>query len=194
MKFTFALATTCALLSVPAFAQSATAPHATGATLAGATISTSDFVKKAILSKMFNDQAARLAEQKGDSTEQNFARQVAFDHAKTINVLKTMVDTGKVSADIPTTFDHEHQQKLTALQNLWGQSFDDAYSRDLLQSDQNEISLFEHYAQNGNNAALRDWAAKMLPELKSHLVYAQLLGAEGNAGPAREEWRSDAAV
>jgi putative membrane protein len=192
MKFTLALATTCALLSVPAFAQSTTASHATGATLTGTTISTLEFVKKAVLSNMLDDRAARLAEQRGDSTEQNFARQVVLDHTKATNALNTMVSTGKVNADIPTAFDREDRQKLTELQTLWGQSFDDAYSRGLLQSDQDEISLFEHYARNGDNAALRQWATKMLPELKSHLVYAEILGAEVHPGPAREEWRYDA--
>lgn len=61
-------------------------------------------------------------------------------------------------------------------------------------SDHNEISLFEHYAQNGDNATLRQWATKMLPELKSHLVYAQILGSEVHSGPAREEWQYDGAV
>jgi putative membrane protein len=192
MKFTLALATTCALLSAPAFAQCTTAPQTTRATLTGTTISTPEFVKKAVLSNMLVDQAARLAEQRGDGTEQNFARQVVLDHTKATNALKTMVSTGKVNADIPTAFDCEHQQKLTELQNLWGQSFDDAFSRGLLQSDQNEISLFEHYAQNGDNAALRQWATKMLPELKNHLVYAEILGAEVHPGPAREEWQYDA--
>jgi putative membrane protein len=191
MKVTLALATTCALLSVPAFAQCTTAPDATGATLTGI-MSTPEFVKRAVLSNMLDDRVARLAEQRGDSIEQNFARQVVLDHAKAANALKTMVSTRKVNADIPTAFDCEHQQKLTELQTLWGQSFDDAYSKGLLQSDQDEISLFEHYAQNGNNATLRQWAAKMLPELKSHLVYAQILGAEVHPGPAREEWRYDA--
>jgi putative membrane protein len=192
MKFTLALATTCALLSVPAFAQRTTAPHTTSATLTATTISTAEFVKKAVLSNMLDDQAARLAEQRGDSTEQDFARQVLLDHTKTTTVLKTMVSTRKVNADIPTAFDFEQQQKLTELQNLWGQSFDDAYSRGLLQSDRNEISLFEHYAQNGDNATLRQWATKMLPLLKSHLVYAEILGAEVHPGPAREEWQYDA--
>lgn len=192
MKFTLAVAMTYALLSVPAFAQCTTALHTTGATPTSTTISTPEFVTKAVLSNMLDDRAARLAEQRGDSTEQNFARQVLLDHTKATNALKTMLSTGKVIADIPTVFDCEHQQKLTELQTLWGQSFDDAYSRGLLQSDQNEMGLFEQYAQNGDNATLRQWATKMLPELKSHLVYAEMLGAEVHPGPAREEWRYDA--
>jgi hypothetical protein len=48
MKLSITLATTCVLLSAPALAQSPTTPHATGATQASPTISTQDFVNKAI--------------------------------------------------------------------------------------------------------------------------------------------------
>jgi putative membrane protein len=163
-------------LSVPAFAQSSAAPHTSGATPPSASVSTPEFVNKAILRHMFNVQAARLAEQKGDPREGNFAPEVILDRTKANDDLKMMVNTGKVKANIATALDSEHQQKLAELQNLWGSSFDKAYSRDPLQGDRNEISMFEHYAQNGENAALRQWAAKMLPELKSHLIYAEMLG------------------
>jgi hypothetical protein len=51
--------------------------------------------------------------------------------------------------------------------------------------------LFEQYAQNGDNAILRQWATKMLPELKSHSAYAEILGADVHPGSAREEWQYD---
>jgi len=146
------------------------------------------------MSDMFYTQSAKIAERKGDSTEQSFARQVVLDHTKAMNALRTVANTGKVNANLPSTLDGGHQQKLAELQNLWGQSFDDAYSRDLLQSDQNEISLFEHYAYTGDDATLRQWAAKMLPELRNHLVYAQILSSEVHPGPAREDWQYDGAA
>jgi putative membrane protein len=176
MKITFVLAATCILLSAPAFAQSTTTPHITGPAPTNTTTSTPEFVSKAILSNMFVVQSARLAGQKGDSQERNFARQDVPDHTKAMDDLKMMVNTGKVNAQIPTALDSEHQQKFAELQNLWGKSFDEAYSKDQLQAYRNEIGLFEHYAQNGDNAALRQWATKMLPDLKNHLIYAEMLG------------------
>jgi putative membrane protein len=143
------------------------------------------------MSDMFCTQSAKMAEQKGDSTEQSFARQVVLDHTKAMNALTTMVNTGKVNANLPSTLDGGHQQKLAELQNLWGQSFDNAYSRDLLQRDQNEISLFDIML---DNATLRQWATKMLPELRSHLVYAQTLSSEVHPGSAREDWQYDGAT
>ena len=97
-------------------------------------------------------------------------------HTKVTDDLKMMVNTGKVNAKIPSALDSDQQAKLDELGHLWGKSFDDAYSRDQRESHQNEISLFQQYAQRGDNPTLKQWATKMLPELKSHLIYAQRLG------------------
>jgi len=170
MKLSIALATTCILLSAPAFAQSPTTPHATGAT-PSPTISTQDFVNKAIESR-FDVRAARIAAWKG--AHQNYARRDIHD-TKVMDDLKMMVNTGKVNAKIPDALDNDRHAKLDELGKLWGQSFDDAYNRDQRESYRNEIGLFKQYAQNGDNPALRQWATKMLPELESHLIDAQML-------------------
>jgi putative membrane protein len=171
MKLSIALATTCALLSAPAFAQSPTTTHATGAT-PSPTISTQDFVNKAIESNRFDVRAARIAAWKG--AHENYARRDVHD-TKVMDDLKMMVNTGKVNAKIPDALDNDRHVKLDELGKLWGQSFDDAYNRDQRESYRNEIGLFKQYAQNGDNPALRQWATKMLPELESHLIDAQRL-------------------
>lgn len=174
MKLSIALATTCVLLSAPAFAQSATPPHTTGATSTSPAISTPDFVNKAIESNMFGVRAGHMAEQKG--AHENLARRDVLDHTKMTDDLKMMVNTGKVNAKIPSALDNDRQAKLDELGKLWGKSFDDAYNRDQRESLQNEIGWFRQYAQNGDNPALREWATKMLPDLESHLIDAQRLG------------------
>jgi putative membrane protein len=35
------------------------------------------------------------------------------------------------------------------------------------------VSLFERYAQGGDNAKLKDWAGKTLPALQHHLQMAE---------------------
>ena len=172
MKLTIALATTCALLSAPAFAQSATTPPTTGTTPTRPTISTSEFVYKAIESNMFDVRAARIAAWKG--AHENYARRDVHD-TKVTDDLKMMVNTGKMNAKIPDALDNDRHAKLDELGKLWGHSFDDAYNRDQRESYQNEIGLFRQYAKNGDNPALRQWATKMLPGLESHLIAAQLL-------------------
>jgi hypothetical protein len=71
MKLTFALATACALLSAPAFAQSQTPPQpetlsqTSGFAPAVASISTPEFFNRAIMSDIFYTKAAKMTEQKG---------------------------------------------------------------------------------------------------------------------------------
>jgi putative membrane protein len=122
MKLITALATTCALLSAPAFAQSATTLRTTGATPTSPTISTPEFVNKAIESNMFDVRAARMAEQKGDSGDRSFARPEVLGHTKVTDDLKMMVNTGKVNAKIPSALDSDQQAKLDELGHLWGKS------------------------------------------------------------------------
>jgi putative membrane protein len=173
MKLNIALATTCVLLSAPAFAESPTTPRATGAT-PSATISTQDFVNKAIESNMFDVREARMAEQRG--AHENYAKRDMRDHTKVVDDLKMMVNTGKVNATIPGALDNDRQAKLDELGKLWGKSFDDAYNRDQRESYQNELGLFKQYARNGDNPALKQWATEMLPALESNLIDAQRLG------------------
>ena len=173
MKLSIALATTCVLLSAPAFAQSPATPHKTGAA-SSLTISTSEFVNKVIESNMFGVRAARMAEQKG--AHENYARRDVFDHTKVTNDLKMMVNDGKVNAKIPGALDNDRQAKLDELGKLSGKSFDDTYNRDQRESYQSEIGLFKVYAQNGDNPTLKQWATEMLPALESNLIDAQRLG------------------
>jgi len=67
------------------------------------TISTPEFVSKAIESNMFDFRAGRMAERKGGN--ENFARRDVLDHTKVTDDLKMMVNTGKVNAKIPSALD-----------------------------------------------------------------------------------------
>jgi putative membrane protein len=175
---TIALATACALLSAPAFAQTpspSTLPQTTGVAPANAAISTPDFVNKVAMGDMWDVRAARLAEQKGDRSDKTFAQGEITHHTKLTDDLKSMVDSGKVHATIPTGWDNEHQQRFDRLEKLSGKQFDEAYNRDETQNHQNMVTWLQRYAQNGDNAELKQWASKTLPEVKQHLTDAEKL-------------------
>jgi putative membrane protein len=182
MKLTLALATACALLSVPAFAQSQTTPQpqprsqTTGVAPATARISTPDFVDRVIMSDMFDVQAAKIAEQKGDSSDRNFARRESVDHSKWTDELKGMVSAGKVkNANIPTALDSEQRQRLDQLQKLSGKQFDEAYKRDATQNHEKLVSLLDEYSSNGDNNEVRQWVSKILPGIRGGLKSSETL-------------------
>src|ERR1700748_56770 len=66
---------------------------------------TADFVKEAATSDMLEIQAAKIAEDKGNTEEKKFAAQMVADHTKTTSDLKGLVSSGAVKAEIPSTLD-----------------------------------------------------------------------------------------
>jgi putative membrane protein len=182
MKLTLALATACALLSAPAFAQSQTTPQPQGPSQTAAVapgtagILTPDFVNRVIMSDMFDVQAAKIAEHKGDSSDRNFARRDSVDHSKWTDELRGMVSAGKVkAATIPTALDSDQRQRLDQLQKLSGKQFDEAYKRDAIQNHENLVSLIEEYSRNGDNNEVKQWASKILPEIRGGLKFSETL-------------------
>jgi putative membrane protein len=128
-----------------------------------------------VIGDMFDVQSARLAEQKGGSGEKTFAQREVTDHTKFTGDIKGMVNSGKVRAGIPTGLDSEHQRKMDQLQELSGKQFDQAYNRDEVQNHENMGTLLLQYAQNGDNSDLKQWASKVLPEVRQHLTNAERL-------------------
>jgi putative membrane protein len=97
------------------------------------------------------------------------------DHSETSKELKGLVQSGKVKAELPTTLDAEHQKKLDELKKLSGKALDTAYDKMQVEAHRQAVDLFTTYSQTGDNAELKQWAAKTLPHLKEHLSMAEKL-------------------
>jgi len=138
--------------------------------------SAQDFVNKVAVSDMFEIQSSRVALTKQpDKDTKPFAEKMVRDHQKTSNELKTLVDSGKVKAKLPTALDSEHQQMLDGLKAKSGKDFDSSYDQMQLKAHEDAVALFDAYAKGGDDPELKKWAAKTLPHLKEHLSMAQKL-------------------
>jgi putative membrane protein len=202
MKRVAVLAAACALIAAPALAQdkqpASPMPTTSGNTqnptaqpgmdpkvntgaaantgaAPAASMSTAEFVKKVAISDMFEIESSKLAQQKADAESKTFAAKMVTDHSKTSAELKSMVQSGKVKAELPTALDDDHKKKLDELQSASGQQFDDKYDQMQKHAHHEAVMLFERYAQNGDNAELKQWAAKTLPALKEHHSMAEKL-------------------
>ena len=164
----------CVLLAGPAFAQSAGETTGVNSAL-GISPSTIDFVREVAISDMFEIEAAKLAQTKGNADEKAFASQMASDHTKTSTELKGLVSGGKVKAELPTALDSSHQSKLDKLKRERGKDFSSEFNSMQASAHKDAVSLFERYAKGGDNADLKNWAGKTLPALKHHLEMAQNL-------------------
>jgi putative membrane protein len=96
-------------------------------------------------------------------------------HRKTSDELKGLVASGKVKEALPTKLDSAHQEKLDTLKGLKGADFTKQYRSDQVEAHEDAVSLFERYAEGGDNPALKDWAGKTLPDLKRHQEMAEKL-------------------
>jgi putative membrane protein len=143
---------------------------------AASAVSTADFVKTVAISDMFEIQSSQLALTKQpDDDTQPFAQKMVQDHQMTSQELKALVDSGKVKATLPTTLDSEHQKMLDDLRAKNGKDFDQVYDHVQQEAHQKAVDLFQKYSDSGDNADLKQWAAKTLPHLKEHLSMAQKL-------------------
>jgi putative membrane protein len=171
MTRTSVIVAACVLLSTPLFAQ-APSPSPTAAS----NVSTAEFVRKVATSDMFEIQSSQMALSKNpDADTKPFAEQMVKDHQKTTDELKALIQSGKVKEQPPAALDDEHKRKLDNLAKLSGKEFDTAYDRAQKEAHEEAVRLFEAYSRSGDNADLKQWAAKTLPHLKEHLGMAEKL-------------------
>jgi putative membrane protein len=164
----------CLLLAGPIAAQSAGEKIGVNSAL-GISPTTPDFVKEVAISDMFEIEASKAAQDKGNAPEKKFASQMVTDHTKTSADLKGLVSSGKVKAELPSALDSAHQGKLDKLKGESGKDFSSDFDSIQLSAHKDAVSLFERYAKGGDNADLKNWAGKTLPALKHHLEMAQSL-------------------
>jgi putative membrane protein len=174
MKKTLALAAAAVMLATPVLAQSTT--EKTGVnSLFGVAPSTQDFVTEAGQSDMFEIESSKLALGKSDEATKKFAQQMVDDHTKTTTDLKDLVSRGNVKATLPTTMRGKQQGMLKDLQQRQGEDFTKQYHSDQVDGHKDAVDLFKRYAEKGEQADLKAWAAKTLPTLQHHLEMAKAL-------------------
>jgi putative membrane protein len=162
------------LIAAPAIAQSV--GEKTGInSAAGIAPTTQDFVTEAAQSDMFEIQSSKMALNSADAPTKDFAQKMIDDHTKTTDELKAAVGKGEAHATLPTAMSSSQQSMLDTLKGLKGTDFDKQYHSDQVSGHKDAVSLFERYGKSGEDAGLKDWAAKTTPALKRHLEMAQNL-------------------
>ena len=162
------------VLSSAALAQSVGEKTGVNSTL-GISPTTADFVKEAAISDMMEIESSKIAQQKGNAEEKQFAGQMITDHTKTSSELKGLVSSGDVKAEIPAALDSSSQSKLEKLRDAKPADFVGQYDPMQVSAHKDAVSLFERYAKGGDNAKLKDWAGKTLVALQHHLEMAEEL-------------------
>ncbi|HEY9234009.1 MULTISPECIES: DUF4142 domain-containing protein [Phenylobacterium] len=126
-----------------------------------------DFVNKAAASDMFEIEAAKIAQKRGQNAEvKKFADKMIADHtAITANLKKAVADSGQ-AITLPTALPADLQDKLDDL-NKAG-NFDRAYMDNQVDAHQAALDVMQRFAQDGDVPTIRSFAAATAPMIQQH--------------------------
>ena len=138
--------------------------------------STPDFVKRAASSDLYEVAAGRMASERGQSAAvKQFGEHMVEAHGKTTEELKRIVEDEKLKVKLPAEPEAKQQNMLKALSEAKPEEFDAVYLRQQMAAHQRAAELFDKYAERGENDALKQFAANMLPAIKQHLEAVEKL-------------------
>lgn len=142
------------------------------------------FLKEAAIGGMTEVQLGKLAQEKGSSDRvKQFGQRMIDDHTKANDELRKVAVSKSIS--IPDSLDSKHQSRVDKLSKLSGAEFDRAYIKDQLKDHEQDVKEFQQEAQDGKDPAVKDFAAKTLPTLQSHLqLVKNLENGEKNTSSA----------
>jgi putative membrane protein len=148
----------------PYFRKSSPSPAAAAAGATSLSAKDKNFLTGAVSSASWEIATGKVAQQRAQNsaTKQVAARMIA-DHSKSSQEL---VDLGKKKGLAISTGGEKAQQ-------IAGGDFDKRYLNLVVQDLQEQASLFAKEAKSGDDADIRNWAAKNLPMIKERLALAK---------------------
>lgn len=166
-------------------AQDATSA-AVGATSAATVgqMSTDAFVTNAAISDMYEIEAGKIAQQKGQSADvKAFGKMMVADHTAMSNAMKPLVQTaGKT---LPTGLDERRKGMIDNLNAASPAEFDQTYLSQQEAAHNEALTLMQGYAENGDDAGLKGAASQAVPKIQAHLEQVRRMQA-APAAPAKK--------
>lgn len=134
-----------------------------------AAVPTGTYIAQAANSDLYEIQAGELASKNGQSQQvKDFGRMMVTDHTRSSQEMKMLVDQGDFAVPVPTRLDAEHQAMLDRLKEASGEAFDREYMAQQMTAHRKALALHQGYAQNGDDAGLKAFAAKVTPVVQKH--------------------------
>ncbi|WP_309643984.1 DUF4142 domain-containing protein [Phenylobacterium sp.] len=158
-------------------AQDATSA-AVGATSAATLgqVSTEAFVTNAAISDLYEIQAGQIAQAKGQAAGvKAFGKMMVADHTALAAAMNPLVATAGVTP--PTGLDERRKGLIDNLNAAAPADFDKVYLAQQTAAHDEALALMRGYSENGDNAALKDAAAKAAPKIQAHLTHVSELSA-----------------
>ncbi len=138
--------------------------------------STPEFVQTAAMSDLYEVEAGKIAAAKGESDAvKQFGQHMVEAHEQTTAELKGVVQALNMDVVLPAKLDDKHQLMIDDLNAAHEGEFDKTYAKQQVSAHEKAVDLFQSYAQKGDDATVKAFAAKTLPVIKQHLAAAEKL-------------------
>jgi putative membrane protein len=132
------------------------------------------FVMEAASGGMMEVEAGNMAQQKASrQSVKDFAAMMVRDHSQANTELKNFASGRNIM--LTDSMMPKHRTHITAMQKMTGKAFDNHYMSMMVKDHKEDVSKFEKMANSATNPDLKNWAAKTLPVLKTHLDSAQAI-------------------
>lgn len=144
-------------------------------------LSTDAFVTNAAISDMYEIEAGRIAQTKGQSADvKAFGKTMVTEHTAMTNELKPLITAAGKTA--PTGLDERRKGMVDNLNAASAADFDKVYLAQQEAAHNEALTLMQGYADNGDDAGLKGAAAKAVPKIQGHLDHVKRL--QSGAAPA----------
>jgi putative membrane protein len=135
-----------------------------------------DFVHRAAMSDLYEIEAGKIASEKGQSDAvKQYGQHMVEAHTKTSEELKSIVAAEKLDVAPPSRLNKRYQSMIEVLNKAKPEIFDKVYAKQQVKAHKRAAELLDDYAEGGDNAALKQFAANVLPTVKQHLEQAEKL-------------------
>jgi putative membrane protein len=151
-----------------------TTPDGSTTIIAEADGATKNYVEKAAIGDMFEIEASKIALDRSKvQPVKDFAKMMIDAHTATSQEMGGLATAAGVMA--PSALDNDHSGKLEELRTASLQDFDDKYIDQQTAAHSAALDLHKDYANNGKDAALQAFAAKVAPTVDAHLLAVKAL-------------------
>ena len=134
------------------------------------TSTTKGFVTAAATSDMYEVQAGQIAEQRASSAAvKDFAAEMVKAHTGTTEKLKSIIAANHIDVTPPASLDTRRQSMIDDLKGAKAADFDHRYLEQQEAAHKEARILMRGYAKDGDNAAVKKFAATTLPAVEHHL-------------------------
>jgi putative membrane protein len=125
---------------------------------------------------MYEVEAGKLAAQRGSSAAvKDFGQMMVKAHTETSTKLKGIIASGNIKVTPPTKLDTRRQGMLDNLRGASAADFDNRYITQQVAAHTEADILMRGYARDGDNAAIKAFAAETDKHVKMHLAAARKL-------------------